>query len=95
VRADFARYYDEISRFDSSFAEVLEEMNKRGLAENTIVVVMGDNGASQFRGKGTLYEFGVRVPFIVRWPGKVKAGSVTGELFPAKTWRRRCSKPAA
>jgi N-sulfoglucosamine sulfohydrolase len=81
VRADFARYYDEIARFDGSFAEVLEELNKRGLAENTIVVFMGDNGASQFRGKGTLYEFGVRVPFIVRWPGEVKEGSVTGELF--------------
>ncbi len=81
VRADFARYYDEIARFDGSFAEVLEELNKRGLAENTIVVAMGDNGASQFRGKGTLYEFGVRVPFIVRWPGKVEAGSATGELF--------------
>jgi len=52
----------------------LEELNKRGLADNTIVVFMGDNGASQFRGKGTLYEFGVRVPLIVRWPGKVKAG---------------------
>jgi len=81
VRADFARYYDEIARFDGSFAEVLEELNKRGLAENTVVVFMGDNGASQFRGKGTLYEFGVRVPLIVRWPGQVKAGSVTGELF--------------
>jgi N-sulfoglucosamine sulfohydrolase len=81
VRADFARYYDEIARFDGAFAEVLEELNKRGLADNTIVVFMGDNGASQFRGKGTLYEFGVRVPLIMRWPGKVKAGSVTGELF--------------
>jgi len=81
VRADFARYYDEIARFDSSFAEVLEELNKRGLAENTIVIFQGDNGASQFRGKGTLYEFGVRVPLIVRWPGKVKAGSATSELF--------------
>ena len=81
VRADFARYYDEIARFDSSFAEVLGELNKRGLAENTIVVFQGDNGASQFRGKGTLYEFGVRVPLIVRWPGKVKAGSATSELY--------------
>lgn len=81
VRADFARYYDEIARFDASFAEVLEVLNKRGFADNTIVAFMGDNGASQFRGKGTLYEFGVRVPLIVRWPGKVKAGSVTSELY--------------
>jgi N-sulfoglucosamine sulfohydrolase len=81
VRADFARYYDEIARFDSSFAEVLAELGRRGLADNTIVVFMGDNGASQFRGKGTLYEFGVNVPLLVRWTGKVKAGSVTKELI--------------
>jgi N-sulfoglucosamine sulfohydrolase len=81
VRADFARYYDEIARFDSSFAAVLSELDQRGLAQNTIVVFMGDNGASQFRGKGTLYEYGVRVPLIVRWPGEVKAGAVSKELI--------------
>ncbi len=81
VRADFARYYDEIARFDAFFAEALAELDKRGLARNTIVVFAGDNGASQFRGKGTLYEYGVRVPLIVRWPGKVKAGAVSKELI--------------
>jgi N-sulfoglucosamine sulfohydrolase len=81
VRADFARYYDEIARFDAFFGEVLAELSKRGLAENTIVVFMGDNGASQFRGKGTLYEFGVHVPLLARWPGKLKAGAVTDELI--------------
>jgi arylsulfatase A-like enzyme len=45
-----------------------------------LVAFMGDNGASQLRGKGTLYEFGVHVPLIVRWPGKVKAGGATSEL---------------
>ncbi len=81
VRADFARYYDEIARFDTFFGEVLAELRKRGLAENTIVIFMGDNGASQFRGKGTLYEYGVRVPLLARWPGKVKAGAVSKELI--------------
>lgn len=80
VRDDFARYYDEIARFDGDFGRVLEELEKRGLAASTLVVFMGDNGASQFRGKGTLYEFGVHVPLIARWPGKVKAGSTTSEL---------------
>ena len=81
VRADFARYYDEIARFDAFFGEVLAELSKRSLAENTIVVFMGDNGAAQFRGKGTLYEFGVHVPLLARWPGKLKAGAVTDELI--------------
>jgi arylsulfatase A-like enzyme len=80
VRDDFARYYDEIARFDSDFGEVLAELKKRGLEENTLVVFMGDNGASQFRGKGTLYEFGVHVPLLARWPGRIKAGSATEAL---------------
>jgi N-sulfoglucosamine sulfohydrolase len=45
------------------------------LTQNTIVAFMGDNGCSQFRGKGTLYEYGIHVPLIIRWPGVVKAGS--------------------
>jgi arylsulfatase A-like enzyme len=80
VRQDFARYYDEISRFDEDFGQVLAELDRRGLANNTLVAFMGDNGASQFRGKGTLFELGVRVPLIVRWPGKVKAGTAASEL---------------
>jgi arylsulfatase A-like enzyme len=45
------------------------------------VVFIGDNGAAQLRGKGTLYEFGVRVPLLVRWPGRVKPGGATTELI--------------
>ena len=81
VREDFARYYDEISRFDSDVGTVLAELQKRGLADNTLVVVSADNGAAQFRGKGTLYEFGIHCPLIVRWPGKVKPGSTSSELI--------------
>ncbi|HEU0006562.1 MAG TPA: sulfatase-like hydrolase/transferase, partial [Terriglobia bacterium] len=47
---------------------MLDELKKRGLADNTLVVFMGDNGAAQFRGKGTLYEYGLNVPLLVRWP---------------------------
>jgi arylsulfatase A-like enzyme len=80
VREDFARYYDEIARFDGDFGTVLDELRKRGLDGHTLVVFMGDNGASQLRGKGTLYEFGVHVPLLVRWPGQVRPGSATAEL---------------
>jgi arylsulfatase A-like enzyme len=81
VREDFARYYDEINRFDSDVGTVLAELKKRGLDQNTVVLVAGDNGASQFRGKGTLYEFGIHVPLLIRWPGVVKPGSATSELI--------------
>ncbi|CAN5222024.1 sulfatase [soil metagenome] len=75
VREDLAAYYDEIHRVDADFAKVLAELERRKLAANTIVVFMGDNGAAQWRGKGTLYEYGIRVPLIVRWPGVIKPGS--------------------
>ena len=81
VREDFARYYDEIAHFDIFFGEVMAELEKRGLADNTLVLFMGDNGASQFRGKGTLNEFGIHVPLIVRWPGHVQPGTSTAELI--------------
>jgi N-sulfoglucosamine sulfohydrolase len=81
VREDFARYYDEISRFDADVGTVLAELKKRALDGNTLVVVSADNGASQFRGKGTLNEFGIHCPMLVRWPGQVKAGTTTAELI--------------
>lgn len=80
VREDFARYYDEISRMDGAFAQVMEVLTARGLNTNTLVVFIGDNGSSQLRGKGTLYEFGIHVPWLMRWPGQIKPGSSTAEL---------------
>ncbi|MBA4062228.1 MAG: arylsulfatase [Isosphaera sp.] len=80
VREDFARYYDEISRFDADIGTVLAELKKRGLDGDTLVVVSADNGASQFRGKGTLNEFGIHCPLVARWPGRAKPGA-TAELI--------------
>ncbi len=80
VREDFGYYYDKISRFDDDFGTVMQLLEDRGLAENTLVVFMGDNGAALLRGKGTLYEFGINVPLIMRWPGKIKPGRESSEL---------------
>lgn len=80
LRQDFSRYYGEIERLDGDVGRLLDVLEEHGLAQNTLVVFMGDNGAALLRGKGTLYEFGVRVPLLVRWPGKVKPGTVSSEL---------------
>jgi N-sulfoglucosamine sulfohydrolase len=72
VRKDLAQYYDEVARLDHQFGLVLEELKKRNLAANTLVLFIGDNGSSLLRGKGTLYEYGLNVPLLVRWPGVAK-----------------------
>lgn len=74
VRRHLAAYYDEVSRLDSDFGELLQILKDNGLEQNTIVIFTGDNGGAQFRAKGTLYDAGIHVPLIVRWPGHIKPG---------------------
>lgn len=86
MRGDFARYLDEIARLDEEVQWVLDELERRGLAQNTLVVFVGDNGSPLPRGKGALHERGLNVPLIVRWPAGAPAGRrtpvlVSGEDF--------------
>ena len=80
LREDLAGYYGEIQRLDSSVGKVLEELTKRGLDKNTLVVFIGDNGGALIRGKGTLHRIGIHVPLIARFPGVIKPGQVCDEL---------------
>jgi N-sulfoglucosamine sulfohydrolase len=74
TRKDLAMYYDEISRMDSYIGKVMEELKQQGADENTLVVYMTDNGRPFPRGKTRLYDSGIKTPFIVRWPAKLKKG---------------------
>ncbi|MDB5274009.1 MAG: hypothetical protein JWO58_2376 [Chitinophagaceae bacterium] len=80
LREDLAGYYGEVQRLDVSVGRVLDELKKRGLEENTLVVFMGDNGAALIRGKGTLHRLGIHVPLIARYPGHIKPGQVSNAL---------------
>jgi arylsulfatase A-like enzyme len=71
VRADFARYYDEIGRLDRFVGEVLAEVDRQGVAGNTLILFLSDNGRPFPRCKTTLYDSGIRTPLIARWPGHV------------------------
>lgn len=76
-----------LETMDLAIARVLEELNTLEIEEETFVVFTSDNGpfggvgdARPLRAdKGHLYEGGIRVPLIVRWPGRVAAGKVSGE----------------
>lgn len=94
-------YASEVAGLDSFVGSVLEKLDKSGLAENTVVIFFSDNGGLSTKadigptsneplraGKGWLYEGGIRVPFIVRVPGKTKAGAtmdtpvISTDIYP-------------
>lgn len=86
-------YGDFVQQVDAAVGQVLQTLEQSGLAGNTVVLFASDNGpywreafvrqfdhraAGPFRGmKGDAFEGGHRIPFVVRWPGRVKAGSVS------------------
>ena len=80
VRADLAQYYDEVSRLDSYVGSILAELEEQGVADNTLVLFISDNGRPFQRDKTTLLDGGIKTPWIVKWPAQVPAGSVSGSL---------------
>ena len=80
VRKEMALYYDEIRRLDSYVGLLLDELEYAGVADNTCVIFISDNGRPFPRDKTTVYDSGVRTPWLVRWPGKVEPGTVTDGL---------------
>jgi N-sulfoglucosamine sulfohydrolase len=75
VREDFADYLGEVMAFDAAVAVLMEELEKAGMLDNTLLVISGDHGAPGFpRGKTNLYDFGTQVPLIMRLPGRIEAG---------------------
>jgi len=80
VRADYAKFLADLRDLDSGFGLLMKALEDRGAAKDTLVVFMGDNGEALLRGKGTLFTRGTHVPLLVRWPGKITAGSTSDIL---------------
>ena len=81
IREDIALYYDEVKRFDAHVGEIVAELERQGVLDETFIVYMSDNGMPFPRAKTTLYDSGIQTPFLVRYPPLVKAGSVQRGLF--------------
>jgi arylsulfatase A-like enzyme len=85
-------YADGMVEHDEQIGRLLQKLDDLGIAKNTIVIYTTDNGAekfswpdggtSPFRGeKASTWEGGIRVPFMIRWPEKIKGGKVSNEIF--------------
>lgn len=82
-----ADYVAILEHADRGIGQILEALDRLGLRENTIVIFTNDNGgewlsrnAPLFQFKGSVWEGGIRVPAIVRWPGRIPAGTVSGQV---------------
>ena len=82
-----AEYVAILERVDQGVGRILETLDRLGLRQNTIVIFTNDNGGEWlsrntplFHHKGTVWEGGIRVPAIIRWPGRIPAGSVSGQI---------------
>lgn len=86
TRKDWAEYLDAATEVDRKVALVLAQLEKDGVADDTVIFFFGDNGQAHVRGKQFPYESGLNVPLIVRWaknfpaPKGYKAGAVDGRL---------------
>jgi uncharacterized sulfatase len=81
VRRDIAQYYDLMTAADHQVGDVLAWLDKYGLAENTVVFLFSDHGRGMPREKRWVYDSGIHVPLVVRWPGEIKPGSVRNDLI--------------
>lgn len=81
TREDLASYYYEVSRFDNSVGKVVAELKRQGVFENTLIIVMADNGRAFVRAKTRMIADGIRPPFIVSYPQLIKEGGVVSEAL--------------
>jgi arylsulfatase A-like enzyme len=84
VREELARVYDNIADMDGQVGAILKQLEEDGLADSTIVFYWSDHGDGVPRAKRSLYDSGLRVPLMIRWPkalgSTVRPGSVSDEL---------------
>lgn len=83
VMEDYINYLKAIEVLDHHVGQVLARLEKEGLLDSSIIVFMGDNGECLFRSKQFLYDGGLRVPLIIRWPDRRNAQQVDDQLISA------------
>ena len=80
ARRDWQAYLQSIELLDTKVGQILDELDRTGLAANTVIFFFGDHGRPHIRDKQFLYDGGLHVPLLIRWPGRIPAGQVIDEL---------------
>lgn len=87
------RFPDMMAALDEAVGRILAALEERGAAERTLVIFTSDNGGKQHsnmgglaRGKGHVWEGGIRVPAFLRWPGVIPAGVTTRQVATTLDW---------
>ena len=80
-------YVKMVERMDRGIGAIVKEIDDGGFYDNTLVIFCSDNGGAKYadnsllaRGKGTAFEGGIRVPCVVRWPGRISQGTTTDRV---------------
>ncbi len=82
TRKRLASYYGEITKLDQQVGHLLRLLKETNQVENTLVMFVSEQGSSfPYGGKWSVYDNGIRVSTLIRWPGKVKAGSKSEALM--------------
>lgn len=81
ARKDWALYLETVQLLDRQIGDILDRLEKDGLADNTVVFFFADHGRPHVRGKQFLYDGGIHTPLIVRWPGHLSPGTGNGRLI--------------
>lgn len=74
VRDDLVGYYCEVQNFDRDCGRIIESLRAAGRLENTVILMLGDNGWQMPRGLAHMYDLSTHVPLVVRWPKRVQPG---------------------
>lgn len=80
IRLDWAKYLDQVEYIDNEVGMIFKELKDKGMADNTIVIFIGDNGRCNITGKGYLHDSGLRIPLIVYYPKEFKGGQVRNDV---------------
>ncbi len=88
VREEMSRFYGDSSLMDASVGKILDYLDLTGLTGDTLVIFTSDHGIAMPLAKGTLYDPGIKIPLIIRWPNHIESGlrcnalSSNVDLFP-------------